>query len=102
MGSFELPRQEQGEGIAVSADGTIYVGSEGQRAPVLKVALPPDVRAAMEAPSPAPSPRAVPDEPPSNVFADAAEDRPVLPFVMGFLIFLLAIFIGARASRPPR
>lgn len=102
VGSFELPKQEQGEGIAVSADDRVYVSSEGQRAPVLEVSLPADVRTGMEAPSSAPSPRAAPAEPPSNVFEEAAEDRPVLPFVAGLLIFLLAIFIGARASRPPR
>ncbi len=107
VGSFELPKQQQGEGIAVSAEDEVFVSSEGQRAPVLRVALPADVRRAMDpaqSPSaaPTPTPTATPDEPVSDVFADAANDRPVLPFVMGFVIFLLAIFIGVRASRPPR
>ncbi|WP_248580313.1 esterase-like activity of phytase family protein [Nocardioides sp. InS609-2] len=102
VGAFELPKQQQGEGIAVSPEGELYVSSEGLRAPVLTVALPADVRRGMEAPSSAPTPTATPDEPASDVFAQAAEARPVLPFVMGFLVFLLAIFIGVRASRPPR
>ena len=43
VGSFRLPSQRQGEGIAVAADGKVYVSSEGPRAPVLEVPLPPKV-----------------------------------------------------------
>ncbi len=105
VGSFALPKQKQGEGIAVSPAGEVFLSSEGQRAPVLAVALPTDVRLSMQpapAASAAPDPSPAPDEPAGNVFEQAAADRPVLPFVMGFAIFLLAIFIGVRASRPPR
>ena len=103
VGSFELPSQEQGEGIAVSAQGEVFASSEGQRAPVLRVHLPDDVRAAMEEPSASASPTATPsEEPAGDVFARAAEDRPILPWVTGLGIFLVAIFIAARASRPPR
>jgi len=36
----ELPDQGQGEGLAVSARGHVYLSSEGQGAPLLEVALP--------------------------------------------------------------
>ncbi len=43
VGSFRLPSQRQGEGIGVAADGKVYVSSEGPRAPVLEVTLPPKI-----------------------------------------------------------
>ena len=55
LGRFGLPHQQQGEGIAVAADGTIYASSEGLHAPVLRIALPAAVRRAMGAESPSPS-----------------------------------------------
>ncbi|WP_426242415.1 hypothetical protein [Nocardioides sp. LHG3406-4] len=101
VGSFELPRQQQGEGIAVSPDGEVFVSSEGQRAPVLKVTLPDDVRRAMAAP--AASPSASPsDASEADATAPAAEGRPVLPWVTGFVLFGLVVFAGVRASRRPR
>ena len=48
VGRFGLPDQQQGEGIAVADDGTIYASSEGLHAPVLRIALPAAVRRAME------------------------------------------------------
>ncbi len=47
VGSFDLPAQQQGEGLAVTSAKEVYVSSEGQRAPVLRVPLPREVRAAM-------------------------------------------------------
>ena len=50
LGRFGLPRQQQGEGIAVDlTDGTVYASSEGLHAPVLRIALPAAVRRAMAA-----------------------------------------------------
>ncbi len=56
VGSFRLPSQRQGEGIAVAADGKVYVSSEGPRAPVLDVPLPPKVTSAIGGASPDPAP----------------------------------------------
>ena len=50
VGRFGLPDQQQGEGIAVADDDTIYASSEGLHAPVLRIALPAAVRRAMEPP----------------------------------------------------
>lgn len=40
LDSFQLPPQDQGEGIAVSPDGRIYLSSEGQFSDVLRLKLP--------------------------------------------------------------
>ena len=40
LGSFELPEQEQGEGVAIGDDGRILLSSEGRGAEVLEVKLP--------------------------------------------------------------
>lgn len=47
--TFDLPAQPQGEAIAVSADGEVFVSSEGEGEPVLQVELPESVRTAMAA-----------------------------------------------------
>lgn len=66
VGDLPLPRQRQGEGLAVSGDGRVLVSSEGLRQPVLAVAVPAPLRAALEgrgpvsrgAPEPVPAARA--------------------------------------------
>ena len=37
VGAFDLPSQEQGEGIAAPSTRFVYLSSEGQQAPVLRV-----------------------------------------------------------------
>ena len=44
VSSWELPRQEQGEGVALAGAG-LLVSSEGSRSPVLEVELPAEARA---------------------------------------------------------
>ena len=44
---IDLPRQRQGEGIAVAPDGRIYLSSEGEHAPVLELHLSAQVRQAL-------------------------------------------------------
>jgi sugar lactone lactonase YvrE len=43
-GTFQLPRQRQGEGIAVDASGSVFVSTEGQHTAVLRVPLPSELR----------------------------------------------------------
>ncbi|MDP2772747.1 MAG: hypothetical protein Q8O61_04245 [Nocardioides sp.] len=57
VGEAPLPDQPQGEGIAVGADGTVYVSTEGQFTPVLRVALPDELRDVV---TPPPTPSATP------------------------------------------
>jgi hypothetical protein len=51
VGSFPLPDQEQGEGVAVDVDDSLLVTSEGRHAPVLRVPLPADVRREIRSPA---------------------------------------------------
>lgn len=44
LGSFELPAQPQGEGLAVSEAGEIFISTEGRERPVLRVELPPELQ----------------------------------------------------------
>jgi len=110
VGRFGLPRQQQGEGIAVAADDTIYASSEGLHAPVLRIALPVAVRRAMEpAPSPTSTPtttatptatpppgsregRELPEQPPA--------DRSPWGWALGGLVGLAILVVLVRALRP--
>ena len=51
LGTFRLPAQRQGEGLAVSARGTLYLSSEGRATPILEVALPVGVATRADAPA---------------------------------------------------
>lgn len=101
LGEVALPEQEQGEGIAVDDRGRVLVSSEGVRAPVLRVPLPADLRAAM-APG-APSPTAAPDtgEGLGNDLTAVDEvERPEWPWFLGGFIAVGAILLLTRSLRP--
>ena len=75
VGSFALPDQQQGEGIAVDALGRVYAGTEGLHAPVHRVRLPAEIAAAVRPPDTATHEEdtaTAPDRPSS----EAATDRP--------------------------
>ncbi len=107
VATFDLPAQRQGEGIAVTADGSLYLSSEGPRSPVLQIALPDAVRRAMSPASPSPSPS--PSAAPSSAGADpaspttAAQDSTstdVWPWALGGLVIVGAILVLLRSLRP--
>jgi hypothetical protein len=105
VGSFALPHQQQGEGIAVAADGSVYLSSEGARSPVLRVRLPAELRAAVQPVSAGPStpsPSASRSAGPSTSDPAAAEPvaRDPWPWIAGGLLGLLAIAVLLRALRP--
>jgi len=52
LGSFSLPGQQQGEGIAAGRHGVLFLCSEGVRQPVLRMLLPTGLRRAVEAATP--------------------------------------------------
>ena len=105
-GSFDLPAQKQGEGIAVAADGSVYASSEGVRSPVLRIAVPDDIRAAIAAPAEDPSPSAghaddQRSEAPGVGLPDASEpQRSAWPWLAGFLFFFIGLVVLVRALRP--
>lgn len=67
VATLDLPRQRQGESLAVEADGSVLIGSEGRGEPVLRMA------AKAWAPTPTPSPSATPTRAPG---ASGPDDGP--------------------------
>lgn len=109
VGTFGLPHQEQGEGIAVAEDGTIYASSEGLRSPVLRISLPAQVRRAMAPPTPTPTvtstPTTSPTPAPGNrVGKELPEETPgqrsAWGWVLGGLLGLGIVLVLVRAMRP--
>ncbi len=104
VADLDLPRQEQGEGIAVAADGEVYLSSEGLHAPVLRLPLPADVREAMAAPTAA-GQDADPGSPSRTEPASAADgagagERSAWPWLAGGLGLALLLAALLRALRP--
>lgn len=114
VGSFDLPRQEQGEGIAAPSNTHVLVSSEGQQAPVLKVPLPSKIRTAIS-----PTPVSPPVSPPVSLsssaapapepeggakavddLAEAAADRSVWWWVVSGLFFVGVVVVLLRALKP--
>lgn len=81
LDSFQLPQQQQGEGIAVDPAGRIYASTEGQFSDLLRIRLPADVVETMAvADEPAPA------ETETEAAADnddSAESEPLWPWVLG-------------------
>jgi hypothetical protein len=108
VGRFDLPHQQQGEGIAVADDGTIYVSSEGLHVPVLRIALPAAVVRAMKpAPSATPTPTPTPSESPPPGTRQGQElpeqppaERSAWGWALGGLLGLGIVVVLARALRP--
>ncbi|NYD43369.1 hypothetical protein [Nocardioides panaciterrulae] len=112
VGSFTLPDQDQGEGIAVDGAGRVFVSSEGQAEPVLQVRLPAQLRTALRrtSPSGSSSGSSGPSAAPSPAAADRAqapdprpEDRPVWPWFLTAWLVLggLVMVTGWIGSRRP-
>jgi hypothetical protein len=80
LDSFQLPRQDQGEGIAVGPDDRIYLSSEGQFSDVLQLRLPADVVGTIAAADA--QPPDAPGEGSAAVDTDAAGE-PLWPWLLG-------------------
>lgn len=103
VGQVGLPAQHQGEGIAVAADGSVYVSSEGVRSEVLRVALPPAVRRKVGSASPSPS--ATPSSTPAAHASDPSsptdpQSQDAWPWVAGGLVAVVGLLVLLRALRP--
>lgn len=94
VGEFRLPVQDQGEGIAVDARDTLFVSSEGQHEPVLRVALPAEVHDAMvEHHRPVVGDR-------DRSIGIQVDDRPVWPWLLTGGIGVVALVVLLRSLRP--
>jgi hypothetical protein len=109
VGAFDLPSQEQGEGIAVPSTRFVYLSSEGQQAPVLKVPVPRVIRSALS-PTPTSTASVTPSSPATaepeggatsvdDITAELA-DRSVWPWLLSGLLGLGALVVLLRAVRP--
>lgn len=111
VGAFDLPSQEQGEGIAAPSDRVVYLSSEGQQAPVLEVTLPAEIRSALS-PTPPPAATSSPSTPSTATSARpdggttavddlaAAADRNVWWWVVGAAILVGVVLVLLRSLRP--
>lgn len=103
VGGFELPAQEQGEGIAVSAAGAVFASSEGVEAPLLRINLPREVRRAVTPPPPTPTPSDRPSTEPRDEVRDGAmqdDSTDIWPWVVGGAFGLAALVVLIRSLRP--
>lgn len=111
VGAFDLPSQEQGEGIAVASTRYVHLSSEGQQAPVLKVPLPAEIREALSAtpqstsPAPTPSASSPAPEAPGGArgvddLAAATAERSVWWWVVSGLLLLGVVAVLLRSLRP--
>jgi hypothetical protein len=90
-GSFRLPEQAQGEGIAVDADGSIFVSSEGQFSDVLRVRPPRAIQQALN--PPARSSDAYSST--LTLHQDGDDDSPLWPWALGGGVIVVGFAVGA-------
>ena len=101
VGDITLPEQEQGEGIAVDEQSRVFLSSEGQQAPVLRIDLPPRIERAIAPPettptSPAPDTVSRGGEP----APEPGPERDIWPWLLGGVVGLLVVVFLLRALRP--
>jgi hypothetical protein len=113
LGSWDLPAQQQGEGIAVTPEGDLLISSEGQRSEVLAVGIPPRIERAMAGTAPAAtaptstsSPASSSPPAPSPDGGTVAQDvftppdADAWPWVVGGVVGVLALGVLWRSLRP--
>jgi hypothetical protein len=100
VGEVNLPAQEQGEGIAVDEAGHVFLSSEGQRAPVLRLKVPNRIAETLQPPRdslPPGSDGAVQTGEPAP---EPDPDRPLWPWLLGAGCGTVVIVVLLRALRP--
>ncbi len=104
LDSFSLPPQEQGEALAVAPDGRVLVASEGRDQPVLEVALPQEVREAVEggdSSGPSAGTDGVPGEQAGPATTDEEDGVGWPGLVLGTIGLAVLLVVGARLGRSP-
>ncbi|HEY9565122.1 MAG TPA: hypothetical protein VIR30_15260 [Nocardioides sp.] len=115
IGVIDLPVQAQGEGIAVTPSGEVWLSSEGVGSEVLRIELPAEIASAVgadrETPSASPSLSSSPTDSESPTPGPSSEegnpagnedlDGPaVLPWLLGGLAAAVAFGVLIRSLRP--
>jgi len=100
VGSFDLPQQEQGEGIAVDAQGDVFVSTEGQFSDVLAVEVPAEIRREVS-PAPDPTPGPAPNTPAATEDQDSGSaSTPVWPWLLTGVAATGLVVVLLRSLRP--
>jgi hypothetical protein len=108
LADIDLPGQQQGEGLAVTADGDLLLSTEGQFTDVLRVRLPDEVRSAMAQPTatPTPTPSPTTSDRPDTVSREGKElpettetTRSPWPWFLGGFVGLGIIMVLMRSLR---
>lgn len=99
LATVDLPRQPQGEAIAVAESGEILIGTEGAGSQVLRIELPADVTALMVQ-TPAADEGAGGEDPSDAAPTDVAEDRDWWPWAVGGVAGVLIVGVLVRSLRP--
>jgi hypothetical protein len=107
VADIQLPDQEQGEGVAVTAGGDLLISTEGQRTDVLRVPLPDPVRqAVLPQPTAEPTPSGPGSDRPDTVSREGRElpettetVRSPWPWFLGGFIGLGMIVVLMRSLR---
>lgn len=100
VGEIDLPSQPQGEGIAVGADGAVYVSSEGQDSEVLRIGLPKALRAELDGTTAAPDRDVETTEDPVADDDETDATRPFWPWALGGAAGVVILLVLLRSLRP--
>ena len=104
VGEVRLPAQQQGEGLAVVGEDTLYLSSEGVNSPLLTMTLPTEVVRAMAPTSSTPAPASASVAPATTPSAEPREpgepQRSPWPWLVGLGVMALLVITLLRALRP--
>jgi hypothetical protein len=102
VAKFDLPDQQQGEGVAIDADGQVFLSSEGQHSDVLSFDLPKKVQAEVDRTPPAQGDARSPGNLADDDRRGQDLGRPFWPWALGGgvgVVVLLALWRALRALR---
>lgn len=116
IGLFDLPVQQQGEGIAITPSGEVWISTEGVGTDVLRAPVPQEIASVVGIPGFAAEPSASGSESPSAGESESVTDKPgsgepgmgqeemdgpaVLPWVLGGLAAVVLFGVLIRSLRP--
>jgi sugar lactone lactonase YvrE len=95
VGTFRLPKQKQGEGIAVDADGEVFISTEGQFSDVLRVRLPRAIQHALAPPSPSSAPSPSSGSATDVIPSEGDGGSPGWPWLLGGAVVVVGFVAGA-------
>jgi hypothetical protein len=100
LGSFDLPRQQQGEAVSVGPEGRVRVSTEGAGTPVHEVDLPAEIRQRMRGPAtPTADPTPVDPDDPARQDGTGGDSRPGwLPWATAGALAVVVVALGRAVT----